>query len=468
MKEVVSVGFNPDVARERLVSLRAARQAKLRAEAEELRCYAEFAEEYRWVPEDTQGPVLHGEQMVRAGGDGTPEIAEFTPMEVAGALGLSVDTAHVELFQAVATKYRFPRLWQMVMTGRLRAFKATSIAGIAKPLTHEQALELDAELEPMIATGHFSRHERYARARVMEMQTGRVQDEHEEALANRRVDFDQSALGVTGVSARLLTADGIHLNAALNRLAMILGQGGNQDSHQIRRATALGILASPAYALSLLQASLVDQLPHGLEQECPSKGMRGHTCGQVTVDPDKLLPRSEVIVHLTDDTARTGEGLGRVEKVGPILAGWVKELVGHSRVTVRPVLDCDGVQPVDSYEIPAAMRRAVTLRNPTEVFPWSVKPSTGRGIDLDHTIPWGADQPDRQPSTRLDNLGPLSRKVHRAKTHGGWQLAQPLPGVFLWQSPLGFTYLVTPSQTWMVDDPTGRILTHQQEEPAAA
>lgn len=468
MKEVVSVGFNPDVARERLVSLRAARQAKLRAEAEELRCYAEFAEEYRWVPEDTQGPVLHGEQMVRAGGDGTPEIAEFTPMEVAGALGLSVDTAHVELFQAVATKYRFPRLWAMVMSGRLRAYKATAIAAIAKPLTFEQALMLDAELEPMIATGHFSRHEKYARARVMEMQTGKIQDEHEQALASRCVEIGQSALGVSGVSGTLLAADGIHLNAALNRIATILGQGGNQDSHQIRRATALGILASPAYALSLLQASLVEELPEGLSEECPSKGMRGHTCGVITVEPDKLLPRSEVIVHLSDETARTGEGLARVEKVGPILAGWVKELIGHTRVTVRRVLDCDGVQPVDSYEIPAAMRRAVTLRNPTEVFPWSVKPSTGRGIDLDHTIPWGADQPDRQPPTRLDNLGPLSRKVHRAKTHGGWQLAQPLPGVFLWQSPLGFTYLVTPSQTWMVDDPTGRILTHQQEEPAAA
>ena len=63
--------------------------------------------------------------------------------------------------------------------------------------------------------------------------------------------------------------------------------------------------------------------------------------------------------------------------------------------------------------------------------------------------------------TRPDNLGPLSRKVHRAKTHGGWQLDQPSPGVFLWRSPLGFGYLVTPSHCWMVDDPTGRILPPQ-------
>lgn len=48
--------------------------------------------------------------------------------------------------------------------------------------------------------------------------------------------------------------------------------------------------------------------------------------------------------------------------------------------------------------------------------------------------------------------------MHRAKTHGGWRLTQPHPGTFLWTSPLGFGYLVTPSQSWMVHDPTGRLL----------
>ncbi|MGA4507935.1 hypothetical protein ACQB6R_02745 [Propionibacteriaceae bacterium G1746] len=37
-------------------------------------------------------------------------------------------------------------------------------------------------------------------------------------------------------------------------------------------------------------------------------------------------------------------------------------------------------------------------------------------------------------------------------------MTQPASGVFLWTSPLGFGYLVTPSQSWMITDPTGRIL----------
>ena len=148
---------------------------------------------------------------------------------------------------------------------------------------------------------------------------------------------------------------------------------------------------------------------------------------------------------------------------------------------------------------PAAMRQAVTLRNPYEVFPFSQRLASR--CELDHTIPWapvGAGPADDWPASRrawVDqlagtlpgtasgpptateaprgrtepaNLGPLSTKVHRAKTHGGWQLSQPMPGVFLWRSPLGFGYLVTPSQSWLIDDPTGRIIPRARSAPLPA
>ncbi len=32
---------------------------------------------------------------------------------------------------------------------------------------------------------------------------------------------------------------------------------------------------------------------------------------------------------------------------------------------------------------------------------------------------------------------------HRLKTHGGWQVVQPFPGIYLWRDPTGTaTYLV--------------------------
>jgi hypothetical protein len=31
---------------------------------------------------------------------------------------------------------------------------------------------------------------------------------------------------------------------------------------------------------------------------------------------------------------------------------------------------------------------------------------------------------------------------HRLKTHGGWEVRQPFPGIYLWRDPHGAIYLV--------------------------
>lgn len=132
------------------------------------------------------------------------------------------------------------------------------------------------------------------------------------------------------------------------------------------------------------------------------------------------------------------------------------------------MLKPDRVQASTAYEAPPRMREWVQLRNQLEVFPFSERSS--RGLDLDHTIPyrWTMDAREAPPQTRPDNLGPLGRLAHRVKTHGGWQLSQPVAGTFLWRSPLGFGYLVTPSRTFMVEDPTGRIMARTSVPPVVA
>ena len=434
-----------------------------------MRLFAEFADEYRFVPEE--GPVLAGtERLVRWGGEGTPGVAEFCTLEVAAALRMREESVRAEIGAALAVRHRFPLVWGLTMIGQVRVWEAKQVAALTHGLSFEQALELDAEIAPLARTMSATRWLKLVEARVLELRGAEMQSEHEQALARRRVDFHQTGLGVTDVTGTLDAADGVFLDAQLERLAGILGQGGNDNSLQVRRSQALGVLASPARALQLLQASLVDELPD-IDPACPARGQRGHTCGTVTVDPDRLLPEAELVVHLTDHTAEAGEGLVRVENMGPLLGGWVKELVGHTRVNVRPVLDPEQLVPTDAYECPPRMREWIELRNPYEVFPFSSRTSKGvrgwqRPADMDHTVPWrpavdagrGSPGDGEEAPTRPGNLGPLSRKVHRAKTHGGWELAQPSPGVFLWRSPLGFGYLVTPSHSWMVDDPTGRIL----------
>ena len=426
---------------------------------------AEFADEYRWLPEG--GPVLAGTQrLVQWGGEGTPNVAEFYTLEVAAALRMTEEAVRLDIGLALAVRHRLPRIWDLVMAGVVRVWQARELGQLTGDLEYFQALDLDEEVAPLAGSMAWTRLRALVKARVLQMCGAQAQSEHEAARGRRRVDFGQSANTVTDMSGTLDAADALFLDAQLNRLAAILGQGGSHGSAQVRRAQALGVLASPARGLQLLQASLVDELPE-IDPDCPAQGQRGHTCGQVTLDPDKLLPRAQLVVHLSDTTLRCGEGAARVEKVGPVLAGWVEELVGHARVSVRPVLDPAGLVPTDAYECPPRMREWVELRNPHEAFPFSKRASAG--LDMDHTRPWRSGNPpdgDRTrgapPLTRVDNLGPLSRKVHRAKTHDDWDVAQPMPGVYLWRSPLGFGYLVTPSQSWLIEDPSGRILPSRQ------
>jgi len=186
----------------------------------------------------------------------------------------------------------------------------------------------------------------------------------------------------------------------LDRVAGILAQGGSTDSRDVRRSTALGILATPARALQLLQASLLDaaddpELPFDDEDPedagCPAKGYRGHTCGTITVDPELLLPKATVVVHVEEITVAEMDGVARVERCGPVLADWMADLLQNTRITVRPVVDATNITPSDSYEVSARMRQVVMSRNPYEVFPGSKKPA--EVCDLDHTEPWRPPPP---------------------------------------------------------------------------
>ncbi|XSS51656.1 DUF222 domain-containing protein [Propionibacteriaceae bacterium Y1923] len=473
-----------------LVDLRQAYAAQRRAEAESFRLLTEAASLYFAVPGGASDTVLHGERLEAVGGEGVPLVAEFCVVEIAALMGMTTDQMQVGLRLALDVRFRFPATWQHVLAGGLRVWQAEELASVTHRLPASVCAVIDGELAALVGTLPWQRLRKGLRARVMELDPDPTRRKGNLARGRRRVDFEDSEEGIVGMSAVLDAADAVFLNAQLTRVAGILGEAGSTDTLAQRRAAALGVLASPARALQLLQASLQGELPDHLDPDdldpgCPARGQRGHTCGAVTVHPDRLLPRAELVVHLTDATLASGEGLARCTasgpeglNPGPVLAGWVKDLVGHTRVTVRPVLDPGGVAPVDSYEVPASMRRSVLLCNPYEVFPFAKRSSAG--LDLDHTRPWASSkqtwvdqlgdhrQPDDDPPTRIGNLAPLSRKVHRAKTHGGWTLAQPSPGIFLWKSPLGFGYLVTPSQSWLIMDPTGQILPRQQPATVAA
>ncbi|TCC37740.1 HNH endonuclease signature motif containing protein [Kribbella speibonae] len=155
--------------------------------------------------------------------------------------------------------------------------------------------------------------------------------------------------------------------------------------------------------------------------------------------------RHTLYVHLTDRTLATGDGVLRVEELGPLLASQLGELLGHGQVVVKPVIDLQDQISVHGYEIPERIRERVRLRHPVDMFPYGGAEATNR-MDQDHITPYDRTGPPRQAGqtgqTGTDNLIPLTRIHHRAKTFGGWRSRRLPSGAVDWVSPHGFRFVV--------------------------
>ncbi len=413
--------------------LRAAIAARTQAEIDEAVAIADLAAENAW-PEDAQFDVV-GSRPIRIGADGTALVDEFLPLEVAALKGISVAAATWLIRDVVNLKARHPHLWFQTTKGHIPVFRACQLAvEVARyDLSLDQARALDAELAPKIATLPWARVLRLARGLITIIATDKVTALAEQARTQRYVrKHPTDDPTVAYVEARVDTADAIFFDAAVDRIADILGTQGDLDPKEIRRAKAVGILATPARAQLLLTEAISDP-PSSLSS---SKGPK------IRATDQRLLPKATVYVHVAEETLLTGRGTARVEGVGAIPAAMLKLLLGNTRVRLTPVIQPFATHAVDSYEIPARIRNQVILRDRTEVFPHSARPA--RNKDLDHTKPFVAGKPNQ---TRANNLGPLTRKAHRAKTHGHWHLHQPAPGIFHWHSPAGNQYRTGPNGT---------------------
>ena len=147
--------------------------------------------------------------------------------------------------------------------------------------------------------------------------------------------------------------------------------------------------------------------------------------------------------------------VARVEGIGPHGLTQLTELLGHTRVVVKPVIDLADRVSVNSYEHPTRIKERIRLRYPGDVFPHAT--SVSRRLDHDHRIAYRAQGPPGQ--TGPHNGQPLGRTGHRAKTHLGYRVI-PLPcGSTLWCSPHGLHRLVDEHGTHPIDQDEADALT---------
>lgn len=434
-----------------LLDARATRHA---AEVQEAIAILHIVQNYhRDLPDN---PMPGRGRLVELAAEGGPRLNEFVPLELSAALGVSQQTITLLISDLLDLEYRHPLLWQLVRQGSVPLWQARKIVARVSSagLGLRAALELDRELSPTLTGLPFGRALKLLEGLIVAVDPRGAEERAETQRRSRWVRLHPQPDGVSWLEGRVNSADGRQFDLALNRIAAILKANGDTDDRENRRASALAILANPLLAVSLLQREALRRDSCDRAPAPPAPTPAAPTPADPTpadpaaaaptpadpavpiIDPRRLLPPATIFLHLSDEAVRTGRGVARVEGVGPVPVKQLRRLLKGNRVRVLPVFDPGGVTPVDSYEIPAPMRRAVILRHPTDVFAFGSCPS--RGLDLDHTEPY---RPGGEPGqTRVDNLGPLTRRQHRAKTHGGWQVEQLLPGRYLWRSPLGREY----------------------------
>ncbi len=405
--------------------------------------------------------VLHGEQLVFPGADGTPGITEFFHLELALSLGCSPETALVWTADVLNLRHRHPILWQATLDCDIPVWVARDITRAALQLNFTQAREFDSLWSLRLINLTPKRAVATTEAQVALMLNDDKEAERQAAKKQRRVEFtpNRTIAGTTDLYANLDAGDAAQLNGTLDRLADVLKAGGSTASRDELRAEALGHLAHPERARQLLQPSLLDGAI-----VTPQGDVVNRDGEVVTTTEGRCRHGAELILHVHQKDLANGRG-GEVDALGPVTLQHLKELLERcsGTVKVRPVIDLAAPVMVNTYRPSDELAMRVKLRDRYVMFPRSNRSAFGRGIDLDHTIP------APEGPTSSDNLGPLNRASHRARTHAGFRVEQPSPGAFHWKTPAGQEAWVSRHGTWnhpppdhLINDPVASLSRTEQ------
>ena len=439
----------------------------------------------------TSSEVLPGlERSVRVCGAGTPAVAEFAFAELGARMQMSPFSARRLVADALDVRHRLPLIWQRVVRREARVSNARLVAARTRHLSAEAAAFVDAAMVAFVdGSLPWGRFETRLVGKVIASDPETAAEREEAAAAEQFARRSRSSeQGLAGFYLRSTVGVVARVEASVAFLADALAAFGDGDTEDLRRVKAMVVLANPAKAVELLaafaalRARTVDEPldlpqddPIDLSQDesavepltrmdafarrvgftptrlpaCLQAEQRGAEAPGFSFDWTDLLPSLTLHLHLsTEDLARGEGGVVRWEGEGPVTHQFVHEhLRPLHRYVITPVVDLAHQAPVDAYEIPDRLRRAVHLRTPADTFPYSSNLS--RGVDLDHTVEYAS-----AGETRVGNLGPLGRHAHRVKTHGRWTVRQPFDGIYLWRDPHGELYLVDHTGTHPVGRPT--------------
>jgi hypothetical protein len=333
--------------------------------------------------------------------------------EVGCALGLSGPAAQNLLKNAEQLCQRLPASFTALAEGRISTAQATAITEASYPLPDQVLSEYEARVLRSAPEQSVSQLKRAAKRAALQLDPASAEQRHQRAVADRHLRLVPAEHGTSWLMALLPAAQAHLLYDRVDGAARLAPAEDARTMDQLRAD------------------ALVNAVLHGLT-------------GDVATQQGQQ-PIINVTVALSTLVGQDQEP-GWLDGYGPITAGYARQLAHDPTGTWRRLItDPVTGQLLDygttRYRPPRHLADHVITRDGECTFPYCTH--RGRRSDLDHitAYPHG--------STTADNLQPLHRRHHNAKTQAGWQAKREAStGTTTWISPTGRHYRSTPPQRW--------------------
>jgi hypothetical protein len=398
---------------------------------------------------------LVGELLARGGS--SSRAADAVVHELSAALVTSRRTAAALVGRATGLG-AVPQVADALADGRIdcaRADVLTSYENVPVAVRDRVAVQLvGTRSDPGPATGltPAQLRDRLRRAAIETNPEDAVK-RAEAAAGGRHVWIDPAPDQMAWLTALLPAADAARAWARIDGAArtVVRTPGDTRTLAQARADALTDLLAGSVPLDTALPTSTNAADPHGARPPAGDPSVRSavRTVVNVTIAASTLLGIDESPADLGG--------------YGPIPAPLARGLATDPDATWRRILT-DPATGIATDVSRTAYRPGLVLGDLVRTthamctFPGCRVPAAR--CDLDHIDPFDAGRPTAG-QTRADNLHPVCRAHHNAKTHGGWTTRREPDGAITWTAPSGHAYTVAVRAT----DPTVHVPPPTQPPP---
>lgn len=405
-----------------------------------------------------------GCQLIRLGGDGTPEVSEGIITEVSLALSCSERAAQDFISVGLDLRFRLRCTNNEFGGGRISYAHAKVISETTRPLDIDLAERLDARLADAATTRTPARLRVLARRLVAKTDPAGLARRHARAMAERSASIFPIGDGMAAFSLTHGLDVAATIDDQLSAWAVRRRAADPETSFAAHRADAAALLllgrhpltGAPLLPEEAVAPTATPSTPNSAPDE---KGAAGRSAAQAAptghqpVRPsDVLAVRTDIRLTMPGDTLLgIDDQTCDLDGYGPITAEQARRLALTSssavlrRIFTDPIDDSVMTMDARTYRFTAAQAEAIRVLHPISTFPGSVTPADR--CDLDHRGPYRHAPPGRDPDpgqTVVTNGQPLGRRKHRIRTHLRWTaIVDPAdPHTIHWTSPHGLHYTV--------------------------